>query len=341
WTPGPGPGRDGEPGWPGGPGWPGEPGGPGWPGEPGRPGAGQAPAGRSSAGPGARTEDGPRWERGRDGGPQWSQPPASGYRPLGPGVAAGGGGGDWSGDDEREARAARLTAVLAAVAVAVMLVGLVVFFTVRTIRQDGPEPVAEGPPVTTAEDAARVAGGVGPPAGTDVVTYTASRKEALAQATGERVAVVSFVSYKTEAQARALVGGREVLGLLAAAPAGAPDFVTGGLAGWANRQTADARAERDEIQRLIPTAGNDPAFQAFYRSEVERLNKLIASVRADSDLVFAVVVRAPVPGLAEMAGSPEVRLVDIGPETPLDPPAYRGLRPEEASKANEPNTRPE
>jgi hypothetical protein len=223
------------------------------------------------------------------------------------------------------------------------MVGVVVFFTVRTLRQDANDTgvIESSTANTTPEDAARVVGGIGPPPGVDLSAYVDSRKQALSTATGDRVAVVSFNDYATEARARSLAGGAEILGMLAAAPGGAPSLVTGDVAGWVTAQTADARAERDEINALIPTVKDDPGFQSFYKDEVDRLNKLINGIRPNGNLVFAVVVRAPVPALQELAQRPEVRLVDVGPDADPGPkPAYRGIRPEETAKANDPNTRP-
>lgn len=236
-------------------------------------------------------------------------------------------------------RKARLTLTLFAASLAVLVIGLVVFFTVRTLRNDD-DPVS-GPGVTTPEEAARAVGGIGPPPGVDLGTYVETRKAALAQATGDRVAVVSLSEYSTAANARELVGSAEVLALLAAAPGGQPALVTGDIAGWVDSQTADARAERDEIQKLIPTVRGDPEFQSFYRSEVDRLDNLIDSIDPEGDLVFGVVVRAPAPFLQELGSRGEVRLVDVGPSADPGPrPTYRGIRPEETVKANEPNTRP-
>jgi hypothetical protein len=218
----------------------------------------------------------------------------------------------------------------------VLVIGLVVFFTVRTLRQTDAGTVA-----TNDEGAARVVGGIGPAPGADVPTYIKDRKKALADATGDRFAVVSLKEYTTEGQARALVGSTEVVALLAAAPGGQPSVVTGDLAAWVDAQTAQSRAERDEIQRLIPTVKDDPGFEEFYRSEVERLDKVVRSIRPDGDLVFGAVVRAPAGALQELGRKPEVRLVDVseGPDR-APKPDYRGLRPEETSRANDPNTRP-
>ena len=240
-------------------------------------------------------------------------------------------------------RSARLLVTLAVCSVAVLIVGLVVFFTVKTIRQHdrgSDNPALAAPKTTTPEDAERVVGGIGPPPGIDVVTYVNQRKAALAAATGDRIAVVSFNAYTSDTKAKAAVDGTEVVALLAAAPGGQPAVVTGDLTAWVTAQTADARSERDEIQRLIPTAGNDPQFQSFYKSEVDRLNKLIASIKPDG-VVFAIVVKGPAATLQQLASKPDIRLVDVGLSAdPGDKPDYRGLRPEESSKANDPNTRP-
>ncbi len=241
-------------------------------------------------------------------------------------------------------RQARLTLTLLAASFVVLMIGLVVFFTVRTLRQRDQAtdvPVIASPSVTTPEDAARVVGGIGPPAGVELGAYLESRRAALAAADGDRIAVVSLAKYTTEARAKATVAGAEVLGLLAAAPGGQPALVTTDVATWAREQTAEVRAERDEIEKLIPTAANDPSFQAFYRRELQRLDQVIASLKPDGELVFGVVVKAPVPALQQAATKPEVRLVDVGPSAEAAPkPSYRGLRPEEVTRANEPNTRP-
>jgi len=242
-------------------------------------------------------------------------------------------------------RQARLTLTLLAASFGVLVVGLVVFFTVKTLRQGeaaSPSPVLvdEQPAGITPEDAARISGGLGPPAGADVVSYGQKRKDALAAATGDRIAVVSFWSYTTEAKARALAGGAEIVGLLAAAPGGQPATVTGTLAAWVTAQTAEARAERDELNKLIPTV-DEARFKADYQARVAELARLINAIRPTGDLIFGLVVRAPAPALQALAAKAEIRIVDVGPSAePEAKPVYRGLRPEEDSKANEPSTRP-
>lgn len=251
----------------------------------------------------------------------------------------------WAYEDKPAAseRSARLTLTLLAASFGILVVGLVVFLTVRNLREGdhaSPSPAVAGPVGTTPEQAAKVAGGLGPAAGTDVVSYGLARKAALAAASGDRIAIVSFWNYTTEAKAKALVGDTEVVGLLAAAPGGQPAFVPGGLAAWVTAQTAETRAERDEINKLLPTV-DDPQFKTFYRGELDRLNRVINSITPTGDLVFGLVVRAPSASLQQFATKPEVRIVDVGPTADLDPKqTYRGLRPEENSKANDPNTRP-
>lgn len=246
-------------------------------------------------------------------------------------------------EDRASERAARLTVTCLAASFAVLVIGLVVFFTVRTLRQNdqaAPSPVVEESKGLTPEEAAKAVGGIGPPAGADVVTYGKARKEALAAATGDRIAVVSFWSYTTETKAKALAGEAEVMGLLAAAPGGQPAVVTGPLSAWVTSQTAEARAERDELTKLIPTV-EDAKFKADYQARVTELAKLINSIKPTGDLVFGLVLRAPAPTLQALQNKAEIRIVDVGPKAEPDAkPIYRGLRPEEDSKANLPAVRP-
>jgi hypothetical protein len=57
--------------------------------------------------------------------------------------------------------------------------------------------------------------------------------------------------------------------------------------------------------------------------------------------VFGMVVKAPAAALQALGAKAEVRLVDVAENATQDPKAvYRGLRPEETAKANEPPLRP-
>ncbi len=190
-----------------------------------------------------------------------------------------------------------------------------------------------------AKDAGTPSSGLGPQPGDDVAGYLANRSTALAAATGDRTAVISLPDYVSEAQARAAVGPAKVVGVLAAVPGGLPGVVTGSMSDWVNGQVADKRSDRDEMKQLVPTV-DDPQFKAFYQDEIARLNKLLDGVSADGPLVFGVVVQAPAAALQTLGGSGQVRLVDVAPPGVVRPgTAFRGLRPEETAKANDPPTR--
>jgi len=197
-----------------------------------------------------------------------------------------------------------------------------------------------GTPTVVTKDAGKLSSGLGPQPGDDVAAYLADRSTALTAAKGDRTAVVSLPAYLSEAQARAAVGQAKVVTLLAAVPGGFPAVVPGSMSDWVNSQVADKRSDRDEIKQLLPTV-DDPQFKTFYQEEVARLNKLLDGVEADGPLVFGVVVEAPSAALQSLAGSGQVRLVDVAPTATVPPGTpFRGLRPEETAKANDPPTRP-
>jgi hypothetical protein len=128
--------------------------------------------------------------------------------------------------------------------------------------------------------------------------------------------------------------------LLVAPPGVAPAVVTTDLATWSKTQTDATRSEQDEIKKLLPTV-DDPAFKTFYQSEIDRLTKALKNFAPDGSIVFGVVVRGPAAGLQALGARPEVRLVDVGEKAQADPKAvFRGLRPEETAKANDPALRP-
>ena len=184
-------------------------------------------------------------------------------------------------------------------------------------------------------------GAIGPGAGAEVGTYLDGRRQALTSATGDRVAVVSLEAYVSETDARATAGTLPVDILLAAAPGAKPSTVTKGLEDWAKTQRRADEIERDEIRKLLPTVTNDPAFKSFYESELVRLEAAIENVSPTSEVVFGYVVRGPADALKALAATPGVRLVDVGEtaEGGADS-VFRGLRPEETTKAGQPATRP-
>jgi hypothetical protein len=181
---------------------------------------------------------------------------------------------------------------------------------------------------------------IGPLKGADLTSYSKSRQKALAKTTGPRVAVISLDRYTTEREARSAVGNSEVVGLIAAPPGGGSGVVERDLRTWADQQREAAKTERDEFQRLLPTV-DDAEFKAQYQAEIARLSALVDRVSPNGPVVFAVVVRAPAERLKELAKSPGIRLVDVGSSDKLgEKPTYRGVRPEETTKAGDPTTRP-
>lgn len=243
--------------------------------------------------------------------------------------------------DDRDERAARWTLRLLAVALFVAVLSVTAFVSLQIINDD-PRPTASQPPPPVVETVTTLPPRteVGPASGAELAAYVAGRKAALAAATDERVAVVSLTKYSTQAQAKALIGTTPVIALLVAPPGIAPAVVTGDLAAWATSQTAATTSERDEIKKLIPTV-TDPAFKSFYTAEVARLDKALRSFAPTSALVFGAVVRGPAAALQALGAKVEVRLVDVTETPNVGADAiYRGLRPEEVAKANEPPVRP-
>lgn len=233
-------------------------------------------------------------------------------------------------------RAALRTVRLLAVAVFVIVIAVVLRLTVLSLDSPG----ASSQPDTPAKASSSTVDDLGPQAGVDVAAYSQARRTALAGATGERVSVASLASYATEAQARALVGSLPVVAFLVATPEGPPATVSGSLFSWANGQVSKLRDERDEIRKLLPTV-TDPAFQEFYGAEIDRLDRAAKALSPSTPIVFAIVVKGPAAGLQALGARSEIRLLDVGAGAqPGEKAAYRGLRPEERIKANDPTTRP-
>ena len=233
--------------------------------------------------------------------------------------------------DPSDGRAARRTARFLGTSTFVFVVGAVVAFSVYDVRRD-----SGSAGVSTSGGPSTESAAVGPLPGADLGPYLEATKQAVATATGDRLAVVSLKAYRTEADARKVVGDLPVVSLLVALPGRTPATTTD-LPRWINDQKAAERAERDEIKNLIPTV-DDPSFKKFYTDEVARLDKAINAVPAN--LVFAVVVRGPAPRLQALAASADVRMVDVAPGEPGADAQYRGIRPEETAIASEPSTRP-
>lgn len=244
------------------------------------------------------------------------------------------------GFDDDDERAARWTLRLLAVAVFVAVVSVTIFVSLWALNDEAPKTTTAttvAPETVTTLPAPTE---VGPASGTALPAYVTARKAELATVTDERVAVVSLAKYSTQAQAKTLLGTTPIVSLLVAPPGTEPAVVTGDLAAWVRTQTAATTAERDEIKKLIPTV-DDQAFKTFYTQEVARLDKALKAFAPDSAMVFGAVVKAPPAALKALGAKAEVRLVDVAPNAaPGDNTVYRGLRPEEVAKANDPAMRP-
>jgi hypothetical protein len=182
--------------------------------------------------------------------------------------------------------------------------------------------------------------GTGPLGGTDVATYVAGRKRALADARGRWAAIVSLRDYATGADVDKAFGAYGPSALLVAAPGGQPQVVTGELAAWAAKAKADAEEERTQLQSMAASTDDKP-FKDQFNADIDRLTKLLASLDAAKPVVFGFVVTASAGELRDLAGRPDVRLVDVfARHEPDSLTRLAGLRPEETVRAANPPTRP-
>jgi hypothetical protein len=184
---------------------------------------------------------------------------------------------------------------------------------------------------------------IGPLSGRNLTTYTLDRRKELLQASGSRAAVISFDKYLTEADARRLVQGVVIKGLMVAPPGSGPGVVEGALAEWAERARAAAAEERAQFEQLLPTYDpkEDGPFIDDAKAKIALLTRVEQTAKADGDVVFGVVVVGGADNLRRLANTTGVRLVDIGASAGVPAASrIRGVRPEEAGLAGEPLTRP-
>jgi len=181
---------------------------------------------------------------------------------------------------------------------------------------------------------------IGPAQGLDLSAYIVERNAELTAASNERLAVISLRRYSVEPAARAIVAGKAtVLALIAAPPGGEGSIVDVPLPVWVQKQKDGATTERQELLKQLATTDN-AEFAGAFRADVDRLAKLIKTIRPDMALVFALVVRAPAEALRSLSHDPAVRLVDVGSsDKPAPQVRYTGVKPEETSKSEEPRYR--
>jgi hypothetical protein len=249
--------------------------------------------------------------------------------------------GRMSLSDDQDHQAAVWTVRALGAAFFLLVLAVTLVLSLRALHDlPGPAPHVTAAPPPELQAKPTMTTDLGPLPGVELPGYIANRRQALAALKEDRVAVVSLNKYSTETQAKAVAGSLPIMGLLVAPPGVAPAFVTTDLATWAKAQTDATRSERDEISKLLPTV-DDPAFKSFYQSEIARLDKAVKNFAPDSAIVFGVVVKGGPAQLQALGARPDVRLVDVADLAQVDPKAtFRGLRPEETAKANDPSLRP-
>ncbi len=93
------------------------------------------------------------------------------------------------------------------------------------------------------------------------------------------------------------------------------------------QRIADLRAELKELESLLKDV-IDPEFKAVYREDAESHRKAIALLTTDPAVIFAVVVKASLGQLRQVASAKGVRLVDLSDAGPA-PPVFAGILPEQ------------
>ena len=244
-------------------------------------------------------------------------------------------------DSPSDADLARLIVRSVAAIIALLLSAGVATVAVR-MGEEADESDAADVVVGTA--ALRPRGGLGPLPGSSVSSYEAAAAAELASSVGvgRRAAVVSFADYRTPEQAAELVSGVEVRAWLLALPGGRPQELAPDrdLAAWVKAQRDEAAAEKKALEQLLPTV-EDPDFRRQYQADIDHLTALLAAGSNRRDLVFGALVVGQGRSLRSVGARSGVRMVDVhDDDTPPEPTAVEGVRPEETVEAGEPATRP-
>ncbi len=253
-------------------------------------------------------------------------------------------GAEWTPETASHASAVR-TLQLALAAAALLAIGVLVLVLGGEIGGDDDD--GDPPAVTTVAGAddpvLEAAAAVGPEVGALLAEYAPARAQALEEASGARVAVVSVTSYRSLAAAEELAtaGGVQVLAHLVALPGAGQEVVTGDLAAWAESRLGPAEEERAALAEILPTVEEGSEFIPIYEADLARLDAVVTRLQPGGDLVFGMIVRTDSGNLRLLARQAEVRLVDVAPDGSFDAARrYVGLRPEELDVAGTPSTRP-
>lgn len=178
---------------------------------------------------------------------------------------------------------------------------------------------------------------VGPVMGASVDRYLSDRRDALegAPADQRRVAVVSLTEFRTASEVDEQLDGLTVHEVLYRLPASeaVPERlpVSGDLVDAVDARVAERIAEveqeEEDVTSTLETT-DDPEFQEDFEARLDELAALRNTLRTDPRIVFGVVVEGEVEALRGLAGSPEVRLVDLAPEgTDVDTTTFHGVLP--------------
>lgn len=189
---------------------------------------------------------------------------------------------------------------------------------------------------------------VGPTVGTEIGGYVSERQAALADLPGdveEAPAVVSFGEYRTaEHVASTIPTDAEVTEVQYRLPAEGERPVSlpvaeDGLVEAVGEAVEAARSayaeEEDEVERLL---ASDTIEDEEFLEDLERRLSEVVAVRnlldSGAPIVFAVVVRAPVPALRALSEHGDVRLVDVAPPgADPDRTVFYGVLPEDREVA--------
>lgn len=198
-------------------------------------------------------------------------------------------------------------------------------------------PELRDPAPTGVGDSATDVAAVGPVVGASVDRYLSERRDALASAPADarRVAVVSFAEFRTVTEAAEQLGGLTVHEVLYRMPRGevAPERVpvrgdlVEAVESLVAERIAEIQQEEADVASTLETT-DDQEFQADFRARLDELAALRNTLQTDPAIVYAVVVEGRVEALRGLAGSPDVRLVDLAPAgTEIDTTAFHGLLP--------------
>lgn len=237
------------------------------------------------------------------------------------------------------ARTAGQRPLIAVVAAVVLAVG--------GLAVAGADPAPDGagdaaaPRPLPSPEAGRTAEVVGPPRGADISSYVEDRTTELLQAPdGVDTAVVSFTETLRIEDALALVQGKgEVRAVLLRLPlegnrpetmrVGAQEDPVAVVRQFLDGAAQPLRAEIDAQRQLLESGTiDDDAFEQDAERRIDEIQQVLDELDGDAAVVHALVLRASLDELQDLAGATAIRLVDPGPPgTDIGLSSFHGLLP--------------